>query len=170
MKGGMNQYRSLAPCPQPDYSVGFKPSAFTEEQRKKLQPCIGSLTDISFFVATWRVYFSSLACEVKCGAGALDVADRQNAHSATLAVRGVVELYRAMKREKELHREILAFSISHDNSSVRIYGHYALINQQKTTYYRHPIHKFDITAFDGKEKWTAYRFTKNVYDKFMPIH
>jgi hypothetical protein len=28
----------------------------------------------------------------------------------TLAVRGVVELFRIVKREKELHREILAFS------------------------------------------------------------
>jgi hypothetical protein len=23
---------------------------------------------------------------------------------------------------------------------------------------------------DGKEKWTAYRFTKNVYDIWMPKH
>lgn len=67
-------------------------------------------------------------CKIKCGAAALDVADRQNAHSATLAVRAVV---RAMKREKELHQEILTFSISHDNSSVRIYGHHALIDQEQ---------------------------------------
>jgi hypothetical protein len=66
------------------------------------------------------MWFPFLMCEVKCGAEALDIADRQNAHSATLAVRGVVELYRAVKQEKELHREILAFSISHDNITVRI--------------------------------------------------
>jgi hypothetical protein len=28
----------VGPRPQPDYSVGFKPSAFTEDQRKRLQP------------------------------------------------------------------------------------------------------------------------------------
>jgi hypothetical protein len=49
------------------------------------------------------MYFLFLTCGVKCGAGALDVADRQNVHSATLAVRGVAELYRALKREGELH-------------------------------------------------------------------
>jgi len=48
-----------------------------------------------------------LTCEVKCGAAALDVADRQNLHSMTVALRGVVELYKAGKREKELHWEIL---------------------------------------------------------------
>jgi predicted nucleic acid-binding protein len=49
------------------------------------------------------MYFRFLTCEVKCGAAALDVVDRQNAHSMTLAVRGIVELFRLMKRKKELY-------------------------------------------------------------------
>lgn len=116
------------------------------------------------------MYFPFLTCEVKCGAAALDVADRQNAHSMTLAVRGVVELFRMVKREKELHREILAFSLSHDHRTVRIYGHYPVLDGEKTTFYRHAIHTSDFTALDGKEKWTAYKFTKNVYDIWMPTH
>jgi hypothetical protein len=102
------------PRPQPDYSVGFRRSAFTDEQLNKLDPLIGNVYDTSFFVATYRTYFPFLTCEVKCGASALDVADRQNAHSMTVAVRGVVELIRLVEQEKELHREIIAFSISHD--------------------------------------------------------
>ena len=107
---------------------------------------------MSLFMGTYYMYFPFLTCEVKCGAAALDVADRQNAHSMTLAVRGVVELFRLVKREKELHREILAFSISHDHSTVRIYGHYALIDGSKTAFYRHPIKKFDFTSEEGKDK------------------
>jgi len=157
--------------PQPDYSVGFGRSAFTEEQLKKLEPFVGEIGSkaLTYFMATTRMYFPFLTCEVKCGAAALDVADRQNAHSITVAVRGIVELYKAVKRNKELHREILAFSISHDHSSVRIYGHYPIIEESKTTFYRRPIDKFDFTARDGKEKWTAYEFTKTVYDTWMPI-
>jgi hypothetical protein len=49
------------------------------------------------------MYFPFLTCEVKCGAAALDVADQQNAHSMTIAVRGIVELFRLVKREKELY-------------------------------------------------------------------
>ena len=157
------------PKPQPDYSVGFRRSAFIDEQLKKFDPLIGSVYETSSFVATYRMYFPFLTCEIKCGATALDVADRQNAHSMTIAVRALVDLFRSMKREKELDREILAFSISHDHTSVRIYGHYPVIEGDKTTFYRHPIHKFDFTALDGKEKWTAYDFTKNVYDTWMPI-
>ena len=73
----------------------------------------------------------------------------------TLAVRGVVELYKAVKREKELHREIFAFSISHDHQAVRIYGYYPVISGDKIIFYRHPIRKFDFTELDGKEKWTV---------------
>jgi len=36
------------------------------------------------------MYFPFLTCEVKCGAAALDVADRQNAYSMTMAVRVLV--------------------------------------------------------------------------------
>ena len=157
--------------PQPDFSVGFGRSAFTQEQRNKLKPFVGEPGSkvITYFMATTRMYFPFLTCEVKCGAAALDIADRQNAHSMTVAVRALVELFRSVKREKELEREILAFSVSHDHSSVRIYGHYPVIEGDKTTFYRHPIHKFDFTALDGKEKWTAYKFAKNVYDDWMPI-
>jgi hypothetical protein len=88
----------------------------------------------------------------------------------TVAVRAVVELFRYVKREKELHRVILAFSVSHDHRMVRIYGHYPVIEGNKTTFYRHPIRTFDFTEPDGKEKWTAYKFIKSVYDIWMPIH
>ncbi|KAK0621182.1 hypothetical protein B0T17DRAFT_508556 [Bombardia bombarda] len=158
--------------PQSDYSVGFQRDAFTEEQLEKLAPFIGEFLggDLSFFMATYYMYFPFLACEVKCGAAALDVADRQNAHSMTLAVRGVVELFRLVKRENEVDRQILAFSISHDYCAVRIYGYYPVIDGKDTKYYRYPIHKFDFTALDGKDKWATYRFTKNVYDTWMPAH
>lgn len=167
--GGLTEGIPLeSPRPQPDYSAGFRLSAFTDEQLNKLDPLIGSVYDTSFFVANYRMYFPFLMCEVKCGAAALDIADRQDAHSMTLAVRAVVELFRLVKREKELYREILALLISHDHAMVRIYGHYPVIGGNKTTFYRHPIHKFDFTALDGKEKWTAYKFTKNVYNIWMP--
>ncbi|KAL2178447.1 uncharacterized protein P884DRAFT_258551 [Thermothelomyces heterothallicus CBS 202.75] len=119
-------------------------------------------------MATYYMYFPFLTCEVKCGAAALDIADRQNAYSMTLAVRAIVELFRAVQREDELNRQILAFSVTHDHRSVRIYGHYPVITGKDIKYYRHPIRTFDFTDLDGKEKWTAYRFTKNVYDTWMP--
>lgn len=150
--------------PQPDYSVGFGRSAFTQEQLNKLKPFVGEpgFKVITYFMATTRMYFPFLTCEVKCGAAALDFADRQNAQSMSVALRALVILFRSVKREKELDREILAFSISHDHRSVRIYGHYPVIEGDKTTFYRHAIREFYFT--DGEEKWTAYKFTKNVYD------
>ena len=152
--------------PQPDYSVGSGRSAFTDKQLERIKPFVSDVdeTYTSYFMATWRMYSPFLTCEVKCGATGLDIADPQNAHSITLAVRAVVELFRLAKREKEVDREILALSISHDPRSVRIYGHYAAIDGKDQKYFRHPIRDFSFTEIDGKEKWTAYTFTTNVYD------
>ena len=121
-------------------------------------------------MATYYMYFPFLTCKVKCSAAALNVADRQNAHSMTMAVRGIVELFRLVKREKELHWEILAFSLSYDHRTVRVYSHYPIIDGSKTTFYRHLIYEFSFTTLDGKEKWTVYKFTKNVYNIWMPTH
>ena len=98
--------------PHPDYAVGFADSAFTDAQLKKLDLLVGKLEDEldSFYRGTWRMYFPFLTCEVKCGDQALQIADNQNAHSMTLAVRGILELYRLVKRQHELDREVLAFS------------------------------------------------------------
>lgn len=142
------------PCPQPDYAAGFGRSAFTDDQLKKFGPflCYDPDSYSSFFLATYYMCFPFLTCEVK-GIAALDIADRQNAHSMTLAVRGTVELFRLGNREEAVNREILAFSISHDHRTVRIYGQYAIITGEKTEYYCHPVHTFDFTALDGKKKF-----------------
>ena len=157
--------------PQPDGSVGFNRSAYTEDQVQKLLPWIGNRVPydyLSLFLATWKTFFPFFAREAKSGTGDLNVADRQNAHSMTIAVRGIVELFWLVNREHELHRELVAFSISHDATSVKIYGHYATIENRVPSFWRHPIHSFDFTAQDGKDRWTAYQFTKNVYFEFMP--
>jgi hypothetical protein len=171
-EGWNNSVPLTSTRPQPDYSVGFKLGAFTKDQHDKISPIIGDWAsgDQSFFMATYYMYFPFLTCEVKCGAAALEIADRQNAHSMTLAVRAIVELFRLVGRENEVHRQVLAFSISHDHRSVRIYGHYPVIDRKDTTYHRHPIREFSFAELDGKEKWAAYRFTKNVYNTWMPDH
>ncbi|KAL2043398.1 hypothetical protein N7G274_003704 [Stereocaulon virgatum] len=158
------------PRPQPDFAVGLRSSVFTAEQLKKLQPSIGDWQTTSRLVATDEMFFPFLTAEVKCGNEALNIADRQNAHSAAVAANAVVELYRLVSRQDELHRKILTFSVSHDHQAVRIYGHIALINGKETSFYRHPIRNFDITDQDGKDRWTAYKFVRNVYDKFYPVH
>lgn len=163
-------FATIGKRPQPDYSVGFGKSAFTQEQLKKLGPFIGKDSDQCSVMARWDMYFPFLTCEVKCGAEALDIADRQNMHSASVAVKGIVELFSQVGQQQKLHQEILAFSVSHDNRSVRIYGHYALINGDRASFYRHLIKSIDIISEDGKDKWTAYKFTKNVYDLFVPVH
>lgn len=169
--GWNNSMPLTEPRPQPDFSVGFGYKAFTADQLSKLAPFIGEYFngETSLFMATSYMHFPFFACEVKCGGMGLDIADRQNAHSMTMAVRAIVELFRIIGRVEEVNRQVLAFSISHDNNTVRIYGHYAVIDGD-IKYYRKDLRSYQLSDMDGRDRWTAYRFTKNVYDNWMPGH
>lgn len=173
--GWIHSIPLLGTRPQPDYSVGFNQKAFSKLQLTKLSPFISSIlegsTERSFFKATPRMFFPFLACEVKSSTVVLETADRQNAHSMTLAVRGMMMLFHLVKRQNELNRIILAFSISHDNEMARIYGHYAVIDEDgEVRYFRHAIARIFFAQEDGQNKWKVYQFTKNIYDVWMPEH
>lgn len=114
---------------QPDYTVGFKRMA--ADQLKRLQPIL-DFEETSFYTSTYLPSFPFQSYEVKCGALALDTADRQKAHSMTVAVRVAVfflEFSRLVRREQELHRAILAFPISHDDEKVKNYGYDPVCHQ-----------------------------------------
>jgi hypothetical protein len=43
-----------SPCPQPDYSIRFRRSAFTVDQLEKLKPFVGKVIDTftTYYMAT----------------------------------------------------------------------------------------------------------------------
>lgn len=170
--GWINAIPFYGSRPQPDFSLGFKREAFSREQLRKLEPFIGNeLEDCSYIAATYNMYFPFLTSEVKCGASALDIADRQNAHSQTVALRNLFQLFRLVGREHELNRALKGFSISHSDVDVRIFGHYIVIDEGDATYYRHPITKFDISPTEeGDHRWKAHDFVRKIYDSWVPEH
>ena len=107
---------------------------------------------LTYFMITMQMYFPFLICEMKCSATVLIIADHQNTHNITIAVKAFVEFFKTMKHEKELNRKIFIFFISHNHISVRIYSHYSVINGNKITYYHYSICTFDFTEQKGREK------------------
>jgi hypothetical protein len=57
-EGWDNSIPLTKPHLQPDYAVGFKRTAFTKNQLKKIQPFINNLSKISFFMGTYYVHTS----------------------------------------------------------------------------------------------------------------
>ncbi|KAJ5100820.1 hypothetical protein N7456_006872 [Penicillium angulare] len=153
------------PKPQPDHARGLKWSVFTESQRRKL----GIRPDEkSPYTAREDMYFPYLTAEIKCGNQALELADRQNMHSMCIALRAVVSLCQAAGCTEEVHRRILGFSISHELDGFRIYGYYPEFEEDKVLFYRWPIAQ--PNAWTLEDRWTCYRFVKNVDREFLPIH
>ncbi|KAL2832101.1 hypothetical protein BDW59DRAFT_157562 [Aspergillus cavernicola] len=141
--------------PQPDYGVGFSRQAFTREQLFKLGPFIGGVGFSSYFRGTAEMYFPFMASEVKSKTTGLHVADHQNSHSMALCLRGVIYLFKLVKREQELDHKILGFSISHNHNTVRVHGHYPVISNDEITYHRYTILEFTLNS---ETRWSSYNF------------
>ncbi|KAI4091146.1 MAG: hypothetical protein LQ344_004259 [Seirophora lacunosa] len=166
------------PRPKPDCAAGLKPSAFTEEELMKLKVYTAPARATLF---TENMYFPFLMCEAKSGDTALARADRQNMHSCSVAVNALVQLFRAVpavaeqdgetgSRVQELNRQVLAFSIAHDHSSARLYGHYPVIEGDKTSFYRFPIYQLNFAFGRRNDRWNFYQFVRSVYAEFAPVH
>ncbi|KAL9127165.1 MAG: hypothetical protein Q9217_003898 [Psora testacea] len=162
--------------PKPDYTAGLLQIAFTEEEINKLENYAQPARPFRF---TPELSFPFLMCEAKTGEVGLNEADRQNIHSASIAVRAIIVLYQtafghtAPHRVHELYGKVLVFTVSHDNDRVLLYGHFAIAKPNFPTelkFYRHPIALFSLTIRDGADRYQAYNFVWNVYEKFAPDH
>ncbi len=158
------------PRPKPDLAIGFLSSAFTIEENQKLT---NYTSPDNLTRPTDELSFPFLMCEVKCGNEGLDYADRQNMHSCSLAVKALLKLeqkadqYREDKHFESLLGKILVYSISHDQKYARLYGHFAMVEGEKWTYYRHFIESFDI-AHKARDLLALHNFARNVLTVYAP--
>ena len=162
--------------PRPDYTAGLLPKAFTKDETLKLN---NYATPTSPVYVTPELCFPFLICEAKTGERGLNEAERQNVHSGAIAVNAIIRLYMAAfgssapNRVKSLSGQILAFTISHDNDQVRLYGNFAIATndvEDKYEYYRHPVMGQWLSARDGMNMFEVYSFVRNIYDDFAPKH
>jgi hypothetical protein len=118
------------------------------------------------------MHFPFFTAEVKCGSLGLAIADRQNLHSQTVAIRGLVTLFRDVGCEDLLHQQILGFSISYNDEDVRIYGHYPYISGEEVTYHRQTVQFITFDHFRRRpdHHWKAWSICRNIYDWGMKVH
>lgn len=164
------------PHPQPDYTAGFSMGAFTDAQLSKLQLLLGETGDTSYFKGTDTMLFPFFTAEAKCEGRPILEADRQNMHSMGRALRGIAELFKLAKCEKHIHRRILGYSVAYNHRMVYIHGYYPVITEAASTapakisYHRRTVGEKSITAFNGKERWTTYKFVLSLYHDWVPKH
>ena len=160
---------------RPDLAIGLFASAFTKEEIDKMKryTSVDNWTQV-----TTQMFFPFLMCEVKCGGVGLDIADRQNMHSCSVAVRALLRIeqeadkYRLKKgiekKTDSLNGQVLVFSISHDQKDARLYGHYAIVQWEKWAYYRYPIQKFDLAK--KASLLAIHNSVRNILKSHLPEH
>lgn len=118
------------PRPKPNFVVGISPSAFDDDEKGELRL---NHTSASPNLFPEYMYFPFLVCEVKdCNRPILE-AERQSMHGASIAVQAIVQLYRKISAADEVDRKVLAFSVAHNQSEVKIFGHFAKVEEQDIT-------------------------------------
>lgn len=157
------------PKPRPDLSLGISASAFTEDEIAKLKNHTAWEKATLF---TDNMYFPFLLCEAKSGDQGINRADRQNAQSSSMAVNAIIQLHRVLGMDHliPLSGQVLAFSVSHDNERVKLYGHFAVIEGSKERFYRYPIESFTLNFRNGQGRKRTSDFIRGVYQKVYPKH
>lgn len=155
--------------PQPDYCVGFHFSAFTRNQRRVMSQLLKP-SNHAHFLANDCIRFPFLTCSVSDSEEDFEQADRQNTYNASVAVNAFVQFYKLWDQQSELDRRILAFSISHNHETVRLYAHYPRIDGARISFHREKITEYSIPDVSGAERYMVYNFTRNIYKMFVPIH
>ncbi|KAI9684496.1 MAG: hypothetical protein M1829_002306 [Trizodia sp. TS-e1964] len=137
--------------PKPDYVAALSHLAYTADELDKLEYCSVGFTE----------------------------SNRQNIHSACIAVKAIFDLYEKAfsktdpHRLKELNGKILVFSVSHNHEDSKFYGHYAVPNpsdSKKLVFYRKYIKGYNLAVSEGEDVYKAYNFVFNIYEKFAPQH
>ena len=161
--------------PKPDFTFGLQRKVFTEAGLRSLE---SNASPDRPFMFTHRLCFPFLVCEAKTGHEGMEKADRQNLHSGSLAVRAIFRLFEAAFgkddiRVKKLDGQVLVFTVSHNNRIVNLYGHYAVADDKAEhglIFSRYDIDLFSLTMHDGRDRFKAYNFVRNLYDEFAPQH
>ncbi|KAI9046167.1 uncharacterized protein KD926_004005 [Aspergillus affinis] len=162
--------RDPLPIPQPDYALGFSATAFTREQLDRLAPFLGSDKETSAFKGTQGMLFPFLAVQLKSANGSLETAIRQNSHTMARALRGVIELFKMVGRQDELHRSALGVFIIHNHCEVEIYVNFARIENGQATYHYELLEGFSFTWEEGRNRWSSYKFVMAFYENWVPMH
>ena len=165
------------PMPKPDFVAGISPSAFTADQREKLKMHHTANCPNLF---PESMYYPFLICEVKSSDKPIQEAERQAMHSASIAANAIIQLYKKISQAHELNQRVLTVSVSHNNSTVKVYGHFARVEDDKITFFRHRIYEAnfaadlaeadDATSQTYADSWKAYKLIRGVYQLFFPQH
>ncbi|RVX70922.1 hypothetical protein B0A52_06079 [Exophiala mesophila] len=172
-------FPSYGKCPQPDSTIAFKWNNFSREEIRKLGIVIGLP---SKYLARDDMFFPFITGEAKCDKQGLHVADRQNIYSMSVALEGIIDLFRRAGRLETLNGKALGLSMSYDNETVKMFAHHVVIKTQKPNdqsrqqptisalKYRTILDEVRLSAKQGGDRWKPYDFFYNACLKFSERH
>lgn len=160
------------PRPKPDVVMGIHVRAFTETEKVFLEHYDLPHSPLMFPEDMCLPFF---ICEAKSQYKTANV-DLQAMHAASVASRAIWRFCERVGQTKELEKEFLLFSMTHNNKDVRIWGHFIVpgldaLEPEKLFHRRHLIYETCITTDFEQLNWAkTYHIVRGIYDLFYPMH
>ncbi|KAL2848152.1 hypothetical protein BJY01DRAFT_246478 [Aspergillus pseudoustus] len=125
---------------------------FTPKQLERLELFIRHPDEISHFRRMAGMFFPFMVSEVKSENMPFSLADRAILNPIGVCRRGIVNLFKIVSREAELHQQFLGFLIVHNILNVNIYAHYLIITERQVTFHHRLIQHIFLSEIIGDEK------------------
>ncbi|KAL2783493.1 hypothetical protein BJX66DRAFT_344895 [Aspergillus keveii] len=162
---------------QPFLDDGREGSSYFKGAERMLLPFLDDGREgSSYFKGAERMLLPFLTAEANCDEQVLQWVERKNMQSMGRALTGVVELFKLAKREKDLHRRILGFSVSYNSSIACVHAYYPIVTKKtstsevKASYHRREISRVVWATDSDKDRWTIYHFILTLYRDWVPKH
>ncbi|VUC33045.1 unnamed protein product [Clonostachys rosea] len=154
------EIKNLAQVSNP-IMTGFDIKAFPEEHMRALSEHFCSYGQLAALRPATLVYFPFLLCEVASSQESLNLAELRNIQSAGTIIQGLVTLFDTADQLELLNRNIIVFSLAHNDTFARVMGHFPVIEDGVVKHREHHLMTDDISVEAGK----CHRFIRHLVEK-----
>ncbi|CAH0050329.1 unnamed protein product [Clonostachys solani] len=150
--------------------TGFDKRAFPEGHMRPLSEHFSRHGRLAALRPSAAVYFPFLLCEVASSHESLHLAELKNTRNADAIIQGLTTLFHTADQLELLNRNIVVFSLAHNDTIARVIGHYPVIDGGIVHHRAYHLITDDISVEAGKCYRIIRHFVERLYQEWSPGH
>ncbi|CAG9980418.1 unnamed protein product [Clonostachys byssicola] len=148
--------------------TGFEKRAFPEGHMQLLSEHFHQSGRLAALRPSAVVYFPFFLCEVASSHESLHLAELRNTRSADTIIQALTTLFDTAGQLELLNRNIVVFSLAHNDTIARVIGHYPVIEGGTVHYRAYHLITDDISVEAGKCYRVIRHFVERLNQEWSP--
>lgn len=150
------------------FITGFDKRAFAEEHMRPLSEHFHQSGRLAALRPSPVAYFPFFLCEVASSHESLHLAELKNTRSADTIIQALTTLFDTAGQLELLNRNIVVFSLAHNDTIARVIGHYPVIEGGIVHHRAYHLITDDISVEAGKCYRVIRHFVERLYQEWSP--